>query len=568
MAHQLNLNTTALEELKAKAQALPAEKKVQASKSVTPGTTAQTVSPDSGYDGLASVTVNAMPAGSVGTPSISVNSSTGVITATTAVDAGYVDGTDKTGTKQMTVQAAQTITPGTSNKTIASGKYLTGTQTIKGDANLVAGNIVSGKSIFGVSGSAPSLTLDVTANVSTGNVTATNGSTSVSGTLSGGKATLVVPKGGTWTVNATSGERKADTNTGALVASDDVALTFFEATVGCYINSDTAQTVTCTNGTTTYTATGTGAVTFTVYERGTWTVSATFDSFPWTFKPNVQTHQGMYSQVFGLDFDVSKTLNDNTWDVVSQVSDLGIGANLWAVGDTKEITINGTVGNTTFSNLSTWVYILGFDHNSDIEGTGKIHFQIGKTAQTSGTSICLIDSKYNKSVSSTAGYFNMNYSNSSSGGWKSSKMRAVLLGNNNTPASPLSGSLVAALPSDLRSVMKACTKYSDNTGGGSDTASYVTATTDYLWLLAEYEVFGTRSYANSAEQNYQQQYTYFANGNSKVKYHHSATTSTAAWWLRSTYAPNSHSFCYVAASGSANNYAAYYSYGLAPAFCV
>ena len=82
-------------------------------------------------------------------------------------------------------------------------------------------------------------------------------------------------------------------------------------------------------------------------------------------------------------------------------------------------------------------------------------------------------------------------------------MRTVLLGNNNTPTSPLSGSFIAALPADLRKVMKGVTKYSDNTGGGSDTASYVTATTDYLWLLAEWEVFGAREETNSAEKNYQ-----------------------------------------------------------------
>ena len=63
----------------------------------------------------------------------------------------YVKGNKITGT--ITNQAAQTITPGTSDKTIASGKYLSGTQTIKGDANLVASNIKSGVSIFGVAGS-------------------------------------------------------------------------------------------------------------------------------------------------------------------------------------------------------------------------------------------------------------------------------------------------------------------------------------------------------------------------------------------------------------------------------
>lgn len=85
------------------------------------------------------------------TPSISV-SSEGLITAATTQSAGYVEAGTKSATKQLTTQTAQTITPGTADKTIAGGQYLTGVQTIKGDANLVAGNIVSGKSIFGVSG--------------------------------------------------------------------------------------------------------------------------------------------------------------------------------------------------------------------------------------------------------------------------------------------------------------------------------------------------------------------------------------------------------------------------------
>ena len=49
-------------------------------------------------------------------------------------------------------KAAATYTPGTADQTIASGQYLSGTQTVKGDANLVAGNIKSGVSIFGVAG--------------------------------------------------------------------------------------------------------------------------------------------------------------------------------------------------------------------------------------------------------------------------------------------------------------------------------------------------------------------------------------------------------------------------------
>lgn len=99
-------------------------------------------------------------------PSISVSSS-GLITATNSktqsvtptVSAGYVSsgtaGTITVGgsnTSQLTVQSAQTITPTTSNQTITSGKYLTGTQTILGDVNLVAENIRQNKTIFGITG--------------------------------------------------------------------------------------------------------------------------------------------------------------------------------------------------------------------------------------------------------------------------------------------------------------------------------------------------------------------------------------------------------------------------------
>lgn len=79
-------------------------------------------------------------------------SSTGLITATVTQAAGYVAAGTKTSTYQLSTKAATTYTPGISNQTIASGLFLTGPQTIKGDANLVASNIKSGVSIFGVAG--------------------------------------------------------------------------------------------------------------------------------------------------------------------------------------------------------------------------------------------------------------------------------------------------------------------------------------------------------------------------------------------------------------------------------
>lgn len=273
---------------------------------------------------------------------------------------------------------------------------------------------------------------------------------------------------------------------------------------------------------------------------------------------------------------VSSVLNENDWSVIKSVADASQGANYWAVGDRKAVTVNGTVG-TQAINGTYYVYILGFDHNSSREGTG-ITFGTFKTALSGGTDICLVDSHYNDYSTGGQKWFNMNHSsNTNSGGWKGCDLRYDVLGstnsNNNdagttTATSPVSGTLMAALPSDLRAVMKPMNIYTDNTGGGSNTASYVTKSVDYLPLLAEYEIFGTRSYANSAEQNYQAQYQYYKNGNSKVKYRHSSTSSTAYWWERSPSSNDSYYFCSVTANGNATTHYARISIGLAPAFRV
>lgn len=257
-------------------------------------------------------------------------------------------------------------------------------------------------------------------------------------------------------------------------------------------------------------------------------------------------------------------LNTYTWAQIKQVSDAGLASTYWNVGDAKQIKVNGTVKSTAI-NMDVWAFILGFNHNSAKEGTNRIHFQIGKVSKT-GNQICFVDAQYGK----WNGTFTMNGSTSgnstNAGGWNGCTMRTTVLNQN--PTSPAANSFMAALPSDLRAVMKSVTKYSDNTGGSSNAASAITATTDYLFLLSEFEVQGARTYASQYEQNSQLQYDYYKAGNTKVFNKHNATTTTAIWWLRSVIAGNTPYFCFVNTDGSPYYFNSGYSRGVAPAFCV
>ena len=204
------------------------------SKTATPTESQQVIKPDSNYDGLSQVTINAIsttyvgseiarnnsnnlsisgaivtvpagyyataasktfPSGSAeipattitATPNISMNSS-GLITAsvsssksiTPIISAGYItsgiagtitaSGND---TLQLTTKAAETFTPGTTNQTIAAQQYLTGIQTISGDADLIASNIKHEVDIFGVIGTFQTRIDSVTVTPSSRNLTIT-----------------------------------------------------------------------------------------------------------------------------------------------------------------------------------------------------------------------------------------------------------------------------------------------------------------------------------------------------------------------------------------------------------
>lgn len=125
------------------------------SKTVTPTTSAQTVTADDGYDGLEQVTVSAMPSAVLAAPTVSVDGN-GLITAkVTQGTAGYIaSGATRIAVSQLTAQPGKTVTPGTSQQVaVAQGAYTTGPVYVAGDDNLVAENIKSGVSIFGVTGS-------------------------------------------------------------------------------------------------------------------------------------------------------------------------------------------------------------------------------------------------------------------------------------------------------------------------------------------------------------------------------------------------------------------------------
>ena len=246
---------------------------------------------------------------------------------------------------------------------------------------------------------------------------------------------------------------------------------------------------------------------------------------------------------------VGTSLDSMAWADISKVAKSGKGADYFKVGDAKSVALNGTVGQDSF-NITLQCKIIGINHNKAIEGNG-IHFQFGWLSSGSGIAL-------DYGLGTTGQGHMMNSTNVNAGGWRDSYMRNTLC-----------TAFIRTLPAELQAVIRECVKYTDNAGSanGGDTTK-VTATSDKIWLLSEFETFGKTNISNPGEKNYQAQYAFYAAGNSKVRYKRRAQTTKCIWWLRSPNPSSNTNYMTVTDAGGLSNGAANTSYGLAPCFRV
>ena len=296
--------------------------------------------------------------------------------------------------------------------------------------------------------------------------------------------------------------------------------------------------------------------------------------------------------------EIGTPLNDCTWEQISAVSKAGLGAKYFNIGDRKEITLNGKIGDCLkLDNEKLNVFILHFNYPLNGKPDNNIIWGGFKTAD--GTDVALCDGKYDNYLTDGTICFNMNHrgqiDNSSGngyygtnyGGWKGCDLRYDILGATSqapsqynqlkstgnvgydataaTLTNPKSDTLLAALPADFRNALRLWSRWVDAVGNESNVNANIKPTVDAVTLLTEFEIHGARSYANEYEQNHQTQMAYYKNGNGTIK-NNPASNSSAVWWLASPIYGNNCYFCIVDIDGSANSNNAGIAYGLAPAF--
>lgn len=190
-----------------------------------------------------------------------------------------------------------------------------------------------------------------------------------------------------------------------------------------------------------------------------------------------------------------------------------------------------TPGNTI--TVNNYVYaVMGFNN---FALTNQANY--GGTHTTAGLTFGTVD---------CVGKYKMNSSNTNSGGWGKCLMR--------TSTMP---TLQNGMPDTLAQVKVPYVDYNNQ--------STILYSDDYMFLPAEKELYGTRTYSPTTEANALTQFAYYKNGGSKIK---SFSGSAVRWWLRSVNYKYGNYFCGVNTSGGANDNLASSTFGAAPCFCV
>lgn len=340
---------------------------------------------------------------SIGSGTITL-SKTGVTNNATVGTAGYAAAGSISGTSNLSLQAslttkaAETITPGTTDKTIASGTYLTGVQTIKGDANLVSANILSGKTIFGVSGSVVVPTLEENKTYSVSNsgtveITPTTGNSAME------KVTLTVPSGtatSAASISGTAATITAGTNTIKLTKT---VSNIPRITTPGYISTGTAGNSTVeltanvnTNNSDSLTASGATVTAPAGYYAASASKSVTTMSLPTTIDASATS--GYTSKA-----TVSRSTSDQYINIPTGYNTAGAYYKISAVANgtagtptaTKSVDTTNNVATVTPSVTNTTGYITGSTKTGtavtvDINELGTVGVSNGGTGLTTITS--------------------------------------------------------------------------------------------------------------------------------------------------------------------------------------
>ena len=228
---------------------------------------------------------------------------------------------------------------------------------------------------------------------------------------------------------------------------------------------------------------------------------------------------GIWEQFSVVFPTIGTPLNNWAWAQINFVAMRGWAMNYFAIGDTKNINING---------VSYVVEIIGINHDDLADGSGKagITFSLQNCLNT---------------------LYAMNLTTTNVGSWRDSYMRSNLQTN-----------IFDQLENDLKAVIKPIIK---KTSAG-DRNSTIVSTVDTLFLFSESEIFGQASQSYAGEGNL---YFFFTTTAKRIK----RLGSTARiWWLRSPSTKQGSYFCYVSDKGEPGVSSTAGESGVAFGFCV